>query len=344
MTAIARLRRAPLLLAAASLLGVGPGCAVHHYPLTQPLRGAAPLAGDVQTRFAYALADPAVTTPRWEDDEVTIHEGRLAIELAGWEGPQPIEFEYWEGKQRRGPSPLLLVTPILGGGKELARHNCRDFVRAGFHVLLAWRGTKVLRRSWSLQEPERFFRKAVAGRRALLDWAEARPEVDPRRMMAFGISMGGILTSLFVAAEPRLHSGVIALAGGDVPGIIRSSTEGRLGEFWAAKRAETGLDDDALEDALRAAMPSDPLALAPAIDPRRVFVVTTRYDEVVPPRFQQRLWEALGRPARYDIPSGHYSGVYYLPYITAIVSRWLRSRAEVLPLAPAAPERYAGSK
>lgn len=327
-----------------SLLIQGSGCAVYHYPLQEQLRTARPLASEVEARFAYRTVGPVTTTVRWEDDEVTIREGVLNVEVPDWEGPQPTKFEYWQAKRHPSPAPLLVVTPILGGGKELARTNCRDFLRAGFHVLLVFRGTRVLRDTWSLQDPERFFRKAVAGRRALLDWAAARPEVDPDRMMAFGISMGGILTSLYVACEPRLHSAVIALAGGDVPAIIRSSTEGRLGEYWAAKRAETGLDDDALEAALRAAMPSDPLAMARAVDPRRVFMVTTRFDEVVPPRFQERLWEAFGRPARYDLPTGHYSGITYLPYITAIVARWLQARAGVLPVAEPGSESYAKSQ
>lgn len=317
-----RMRALLLLL----LLTLPLGCAVERYSLATLPRTAIPLAGEVQARFDYAHVGSAALTQRWEDEEVTIHEGKLHIAVSGWDEPQEVEFEYWRGKHAAEPAPLLLVTPILGGGQELARNNCRDFVREGLHVLLVWRGTRILRDHWTLADPERYLRKAVAGRRALLDWAQARPEVDERRMCAFGISMGGILTSALMAAEPRLHSGVIALAGGDLAGIIRHSTEGRLVKYRASKMEELALDPAAFEDQLRELLPSDPLELAGAVDPRRVLMVTGRYDDVVPLRYQRRLWEGLGRPTRYDLPSGHYSGILYLPYVTRVVSRWLHAR------------------
>lgn len=316
-----------LLLVTLPLVG-GAGCAVERYSIAAMPRTAIPLSSEVLARFDYAHVGSVALTQRWQDDEVTIHEGKLHITVPGWDEPQEVEFEYWRGKRAAEPAPLLLVTPILGGGQELARNNCRDFVRAGLHVVLVWRGTRILRDHWSLADPERYLRKAVAGRRALLDWAETRPEVDERRMCAFGISMGGILTSALMAAEPRLHSGVIALAGGDLAGIIRHSTEGRLVKYRASKMEELALDPAAFEGQLRELLPSDPLELASAVDPRRVLMVTSRYDEVVPLRYQRRLWEELGRPTRYDLPSGHYSGILYLPYVTGVVSRWLKARLQ----------------
>ncbi len=310
------------------------GCAVHHYTLDAMPRTPLPLSDEVRARFDYAHVGSVTLTPKWDDDEVTISEGLLHIDVDGWEGPQEVEFEYWRTKGVPEPAPLLLVTPILGGGQELARNNCRDFVRAGMHVLLAWRGTKVLRSSWSLEDPERFLRKAIASRRALLDWAETRPEVDEERLAAFGISMGGILTSTFAAVEPRLQGAVVALAGGDLPAIIRHSTEGRLVRYRTAKMEELACDPADFEGRLRECFPSDPLALAPAVDPRRVLLVTSRYDDVVPLRYQEALWERMGRPVRYDIPTGHLSGIVYLPYITDMVSRWLRGRLEIDPPEP----------
>ncbi len=244
-----------------------------------------------------------------------------------------VAFEYWRAKNTSGPTPVVLVTPILGGGKELARTNCRDFVNAGLHVILVWRGTRVLHRKWPPELIEIFLRRAVASRRALLDWACTQDEIDSERLAAFGISMGGILTSVLVGAEPRLHSVVIALAGGDLGGIIEVSEENRLIKFREEQRKRLGIDPAQLKEQIRESLVSDPLHMAPYADPRQVLMLTTRFDPIVPPAFQEKLWEAFGRPRRYDIPSGHYTGILYLPYITSCIVDWYRRRL----LEPSAP-------
>lgn len=324
------------LLRSLPLLGILllSACAVERYDLEYPPRPTRPLAKDVLERFAYAHVTSATLTRSFADDDVEVSEGELTIRVpnardpapAEDDGTVPVKFEYWRSKRARGPAPLVVVTPILGGGKRLARTNCRDFARAGFHVVLAWRGTRVLRRTWPLANVERHLRRGVASRRALVDWAAARPEVDANRIGAFGISMGGILSSVFLAVEPRLRCGVIALAGGDIPQIICRSTEGRLVRFREQKMKTLKIDLPTLEKRLRRVFLSEPLALAKAVDPRGVLMITTRYDWVVDPTNQERLWKALGRPLRFDIPTGHYSGILYLPYITQQIVRWLERR------------------
>lgn len=335
-------RAVPALSVACLLLC---GCVVERYGPSLPVRPPVPLQESVEARLDYASIGSATLAATWEDGEAEVYDGRLAVRVPGDDGrplgapapqdaaagPPPgevqVRFEYWRSKSAGpGPAPLVLVTPILGGGKRLARTHCRDFVRSGFHVLLAWRGAKVLRGSWSLETIPRFLTRAMAARRALVDWAARRPEVDPERIAAFGISMGGILTSVLVAVEPRIHSAVIALAGGDLPRVLTVSDEGRLVRFRERKQHELGLDPKGYEAALRRVLWTDPLQLAPSVDPRRVLLVTTRYDSVVPPDCQQRLWVALGRPLRYDLPTGHYGGIVYLPYVTEIVVDWLRER------------------
>ena len=129
-----------------------------------------------------------------------------------------------------------------------------------------------------------------------------------------------------VALEPRIHSAVIALAGGDLPGILRTSDERRLVRFREAKMEEQKLDEDGFEARLREVLWTDPLEVGATVDPRKVMMVTTRWDEVVLPTYQDRLWEAFGKPLRYDLPTGHYAGIVYLPYVTDVISTWLRAR------------------
>ncbi len=315
------------LLVVAGALAQG-GCAIESYSLpTVGLRPVAPLTSEVAGRFAYEHTDE-VRLERLDADEdaARVWSGSMTIALPGDPEPMPVQFEFWQAREAAPRAPAIVITPILGGGRSLAVSHCRAFTEAGMHAVLVERGTKVLRKSWPIPEVERHLRRAVAARRAVVDWLETRSDVDRERLGAFGISMGGILTSVLLAVEPRLQSGVVALAGADVPGIISRSVEGRLVDWRAAKAAELGIGEGSVEGMLRASLTSDPGLLAPFVDPRRVLFVSTRWDDVVPLEHQELLWERLGRPLRYDLPAGHYSGVIFLPWVMDQAVEWLGQR------------------
>jgi dienelactone hydrolase len=316
-----------LLLALVALAPAG--CFVRSYDLGSPARPALALPDEVQARFAYEAVDPAcVRLERLDLDEDTarVWSGSFTLHLPGDHEPLLVSFEFWQAREAAPRAPAIVITPILGGGRSLAVYHCRAFTESGMHAVLVDRGTRVLKRTWPIDDVERQLRRAVAGRRAVVDWLSARPEVDPRRLGAFGISMGGILTSVLLAAEPRLGSGVVALAGGDVPGIITRSEEGRLVEWRAQKALDLSIGEGEVETRLRACLPSDPVHMAQFVDARRVMFVTTRWDDVVPLENQELLWRALGSPQRYDLPAGHYSGIIYLPWVMDAAVEWFRGR------------------
>ena len=61
------------------------------------------------------------------------------------------------------------------------------------------------------------------------------------------------------------------------------------------------------------------------VDPRKIFLVTTRRDKSVPTFLQERLRDALGAPEAISLPTGHYSSVAYLPLILER-GRWFLAR------------------
>ncbi|HBP20442.1 MAG TPA: hypothetical protein DEA08_21955 [Planctomycetes bacterium] len=335
-------RSLPLLL-----LALLAGCA-STIPADPSPRAPVELPAAVTARFAYTADVASVSLTRdWEDDEVEVFSGLLPVSVprsahpGGGEGGAPpddgtfsAKFEYWRSKSAPAKAPVVLITPILGGGKTLARWNCYDFANAGFHVVLAWRNTRVLREYWDIEACERWMRKAIGARRGLVDWIQTRPEMDGERVVAFGASMGGIITSVLLGLEPRLKAGAMALAGGDIPSILSVSSEGRLARYWAARLEETGLGPTALEQLQRGKFPSDPLAIAPAVDARKVVMVTTGLDTVVPLENQLLLWRALGKPLRFHLPVGHYTAILYLNGITERVIEFYRGRLAQEPTAP----------
>lgn len=301
------------------LLPLAGWLAIAHDPLAPGYTGPRPLAPAVVDRFAYPEAGtrPTVVFER-EDALEDGTPGRLVqveVTTPGDTAPHLVQMLYFPSPAP-GRRPAVVVTPILGGSNVVATMMATALAEHGVHAAVVLRAESYLDSAASVERLERVLRTAVIDRRRAVDFLSTLPEVDPARIGAFGVSMGGIVSACFAAAEPRVKATMLVMAGGDVPDIILRSNEPRLRRYVTEMGAR-GLSGPALEEAMRAALTTDPLLLAPAIDARRVLFVAARFDQAVPPRNQERLWEALGRPERDVLPTGHYSAALYLPWIRA---------------------------
>lgn len=324
-----------LLLGACSVATVAPG---------EPARPAQPVPLEVERRFDYVERGAPLTswtcvlthdTSRYSIFKVDGH-----VTLKGDNSPLAVEVEYWRSKTGGPRPPSVVITPILGGGNDIARLVAREFAEAGMHGVIVWRGVKVLQPHWSEDEVELAIRRGIVARRRVIDWLETRPEVDPRRISAFGISMGGIATAVLAPIEPRVHSAVIALAGGDLASVVMRSDERRVQEFKKARiLAAKGAGPEAVEKRMRDALIDDPLRLAPYADPSRFLMFIARNDTTVPTRNQLLLRDALGRPRAFDMPTSHYTTMAYTPFVRAQSTTWLLQRMkEPNPRVPAVDE------
>lgn len=117
-----------------------------------------------------------------------------------------------EGK---GPFPALLISHGRGGSAEqLGRVKGGEFVRLGY-ICIAPDYTHAL-----IQGDRRDFGASGENlRRAgkCLDILLAQPEVDPKRIYAYGHSMGAFLTIGLAAAEPERLAAAAITAGGIAP-------------------------------------------------------------------------------------------------------------------------------
>jgi dienelactone hydrolase len=230
------------------------------------------------------------------------------------------------GEPRRRPA--IVVSPILGGTQDVTLIAARALARRGMVAAVVLAAESMLDGTADEARLERVLRTAVIDRRRAIDWLVLQPDVDPARIGALGASLGGITTTLLAAVDPRVRASVICIAGGDVADIIVRSDERRI-ERYVEERLAAGVRDvDDLRARIRAAVLSDPLALAPCVDARRALVFTARWDDVVPPDAQARLVDALGRPERYALPTGHYTSALLLPVILSRSIDFLEARLD----------------
>jgi len=218
-----------------------------------------------------------------------------------------------------GPFPACVVLHILGGdfllAETVASHLARNGVAALF-VKMPYYGPRRGKNS-----PKRMIsedpRQTVTGMtQAVLDirrataWLAARNEVDPKRLGITGISLGGIMSALAAAGEPRLEYVAITLGGGNFAEFLWANQTDRAVAFRKQWLAEGGTRESFSEVVNQI----DPVTYGHLLKGRHVMMIEAKNDEVIPPACATALWESIGRePELVWIDSGHYTAIKYLP-------------------------------
>lgn len=193
----------------------------------------------------------------------------------------------------QGPAPILVQANGLDSTKEMK-------YRVGLPAWLAKRGVSSL----LVDQPgtgealrlhgmtARFDSEHWASR--VVDWLEAQPDVDPRRIGMEGVSLGGYYCPRAVAFEPRFACGVVWGANHDWRDVQkrRLQREGNLPvpHYWAHVCWVWGAKD--IDDFMRIA---ENVHLDGVLDRVRVpFLVTHgEKDSQIPLHWAQRTYEQL---------------------------------------------------
>jgi len=221
-------------------------------------------------------------------------------------GPENVRFDLLRGPTTDAPRPLVLLVPILAGGKDLMESIASRMVDRSFDVAFCARVGSALSAPQRTRDLDELFRRTVLHQRILIAWLRQQP-TPPSSICLLGVSMGGIVSTVVAALEPELDGVAICLSGGDLAGMVTCSSERRVERWVTFRHREDGVGDDHLQWELAQGLTHEPLGFAAAVPTEKVLFVGARFDSVVPPRHQSLLWEALGRPTRLDVPLGHYS-------------------------------------
>jgi dipeptidyl aminopeptidase/acylaminoacyl peptidase len=216
---------------------------------------------------------------------------------------------------RRGP--LILVSPILAGPAD-DYLTCHVFSRwaaeEGFSAFFLHQEGSILTGRRDGLALDLFFREDVQDNLKALDLFLERPEVDPARLGAFGISLGAMKNVVLTAAEPRLSASVLCLAGADLPDILLHSREGAVRRYVRRRAEAEGLTAEEVAEEIRRNLSTEPAVLAEAIANDRVLLFLGCLDNKVPYANGLLLREKLGKPETYIVPFGHYTGVLAAGY------------------------------
>ena len=134
-------------------------------------------------------------------------------------------------------------------------------------------------------------------------WLAEQPEIEPRQLGIFGISLGGITSALTATLEPRFSKVCMLLAGGDMHKVGRDSKQFiQARQIWLA----AGNTEAEFAELLRSV---DPVTHAHRVQVpgRKLLMLNVRHDEIIPRECTESLWQAFGQPEIVWWDAGHIS-------------------------------------
>ncbi len=254
----------------------------------------------------------------------------LAVPLADAATNKTVELDCYTPRVGK-PLPVILIFPISGGGYFLEELFAKYFYRHGYAAIIVYREAAAERDPRTAQDINRMIRQSVLDNQRVVDWLETRPEYDAKRVGVLGTSLGSLKATFLVAVDPRIKAAVLGLAGGDLPYILAYSKEGAwhhrgLSPQREAYLSEHHLTRDEFRHLLEREVVWDPKAVAPSIDPAKVFMVIGLCDTVVPTRTGLELRRLMHKPKTLFVVSGHYTAYFYLAHIKSQALRFLNTR------------------
>lgn len=255
---------------------------------------------------------------------------RIRLDVPGL--PHPIRLDWYaprDSQSHQGrhvlPAPArsagggrraaVLIFPILWGNDLGVRDFARAFAREGIHGVIIYRPKEKFAMEKPLSQLEEHLRESVLHARHALDWLETQGSVDPTRIGSLGISMGAALNILVASVEPRLTRYVFCLPACNLAHVIMTTKDRSIAKKRDEYLRRHGLTASQAEASLTTILRSEPLALAPSIDPSRCLLVIALGDRVIGWRNSLAIWRVLGRPPTTWLPTGHYSAILALPYV-----------------------------
>jgi len=302
------------------------GCASHvRTPVGMPPSTASSLIsseGDVSV-FSYQPTPLAIQLSPMEGRASSTYQMKwMEFPSAGINGQQGnlVTGEYRQS-MLPGKKPLLIVMPLYGsydypsdeisaGAAKYSRGEMHVLNLQGDDYMWDWEGL--------VQAPNpESFRKVMAAQaervrtnvidvRRIIDWAEKRPEIDSSRIALIGFSHGALVASATLISEPRLERSILVMGCANPHELVATCPLERTNSVKNMVMERFGWDVAEYQAQLEPIFRYVNIAhYAGRVDPKKVLIIDSYYDECMPKTARDAQWEALGRPERVSYKYGH---------------------------------------
>src|SRR5690606_27156225 len=145
------------------------------------------------------------------------------------------------------------------------------------------------------------------------DWAETRPEIDASRIGVVGFSMSALVTATLLGNDHRIGAAVLMMGSAEFAHVFATCAK-RAGEVRRHVLVDHGWSLDQYREFFAELFdPADPVNYRGRYNPDDILMIDTRFDDCMPRRSRDALWEATGRPERVTLLYRHRPAFYSLP-------------------------------
>jgi dienelactone hydrolase len=335
--------RSPLLFLTILFVGTLIGCTAHIHTPFKPDVSTGPERQSRTPILAYEKGPvPFENSILQQDQKLAYQVRQLRIPSIGENGQKGnlIEARYYRSNTA-GKLPLVIVLPIWGDSfrygltyppKKIAS-TLRGRSNGDMHILRVLGESEIF--DWEAVgesgTEEQFLSNMarIAQREAinivdisrLVDWAEARNEINGERIGLIGFSRSAVTAAMTTVNEPRLAA-VVLVMGGARPHRILAACDGDVGRPREKILKRFGWTAADYEQAIEPLFwPIDAANYPGRADPSRILIFDSHEDECIPRDARDDLWEALGRPTRISFLYGHKTSFLSM---TPLGFNWMR--------------------
>lgn len=247
------------------------------------------------SREAFGGYDPALPL----EPEVTTVSGNLPfrteqVTITGVKGERlPLRLLVPETAEE--PVPCVVLLYGIGQKMSFFEQIAPIFAEHGVALAIPEQYEQGVRRPpgrSAYQRVRGFHRRSsriVPETRRVVDYLVSRPEIDAGRLHLLGVSYGGIMSSAVLTHEPRLRSGSLVMAGGDLAALLN---------VLAARYNPEGEWQNALACRVLARWFGvfEPLRYIGEVTPRPLLFLQVDADEIIPRSSTAALYHAAGEP------------------------------------------------
>jgi pimeloyl-ACP methyl ester carboxylesterase len=251
-------------------------------------------------------------------------------------GDSPLMAEYWFPQGMEKASLAIILHGMGGKNPGHCRRIARSLVEQGIASVILYmifntkRMSPYLRDKYPKLSAEEWFESyqySVIDVRQIIDWAQTRSELDTSRVAVIGYSYGSFISSIAMAVDKRIKTGILIETGGNSGKITKHSAllrwTYRQNQHEYRRNQESYLQylrevtEKGFEN-LKAPNPSyltDPLTFSGYLKGRPLLMISALFDEMIPRVSTLDFWNASGKPPLYWYPATHASLWLWYPLI-----------------------------
>ncbi len=192
-------------------------------------------------------------------------------------------------KNVTGPLPVIILMHGLGDHKavDYVEFGNDLFLKNGYAVMRIDIGDHGDRKGevfdFDLTGSYKYWSRSIISQtvfdlRRTIDFIETRKELDSKRIGYYGISLGGIIGTIFCGVDERIKVPIVALAGGQLNLLYEQNAFSK--------------------DAKDFVSIIEPLNFVSQISPRPFLMLNAKNDEIVPPTMSKLLFNKAEEPKK----------------------------------------------